>query len=106
MRPVYRKLFQGVNQETNANIAIDRFGEFEFAYRRGTTDRIIAENISNYRLSNLVPNYIPESTDTIINVGAHIGVFVLAASVAVPRGRVFGIEASKETFDLLRINVA
>lgn len=41
-----------------------------------------------------------------INIGAHIGAFLLAASVAVPDGKVFGIEAPKETFNLLRINIA
>lgn len=106
IRPAYRRFFQGISQEADANIAIDRFGDFEFAYRAGTTDKIIVGNIASYELSKLVPSYTPKRTDTIINIGAHIGAFVLAASTAVPDGAVFGIEASKETYNLLRINIA
>ncbi len=43
----------------------------------------------------------------IIDVGAHIGTFSLLSSTKVgPSGKVYAIEASQDTFNLLRINVA
>jgi hypothetical protein len=85
-----------VAQETGTNLAIDRFGAFEFAYRAGPTDKIIAGNVESYRLQNLVLNYSPKPGDVII----HIGASVLESASDAPDARVFGIEASQDTFNL------
>jgi FkbM family methyltransferase len=106
IRPAYRRIFQGVEQETTTNLAINSFGEFDIAYREGTTDEIIIGNLKTYHLPELVPGYIAKRNDVIINIGAHIGVFVLVASASAPDGTVFAIEASKETYNFLRINTA
>jgi FkbM family methyltransferase len=39
-------------------------------------------------------------------VGAHIGTFSLLAATKVPHGRVLAIEASMETYNFLRVNIA
>lgn len=106
VRPTYRKIFKGAAQETGTNLAIDRFGAFEFAYRAGPTDKIIAGNVEGYRLQNLVPDYRPKPGDVIVHIGAHIGASVLVSASDARDARVFGIEASQDTFNLLRINIA
>jgi FkbM family methyltransferase len=42
----------------------------------------------------------------VLDIGAHIGTFSLLAAEKASRGRVFAIEASRETFELLRLNIA
>lgn len=51
------------------------------------------------------PAYRVGWTDTIVDLGAHIGAFAIAASHAVPRGRVHAVEPGRETFSLLQRNV-
>ena len=53
-----------------------------------------------------VPEYQPRAGHVIINIGAHIGTFSLLASSKVGHGRVHAIEASEDSFNFLRINVA
>ena len=106
VRPIYRKLFQGVSAEKATNLKIGSFDGFDIAFREGTTDEIIIGNRASYHLSSLLPEYRPKDNDVIINIGAHIGVFALIAASAVPRGKVYAVEASKDTFNLLRINAA
>ena len=106
VRPVYRKLVQGVSAEKATNLKIGTFDGFDIAFREGTTDEIIIGNSAGYHLSSLLPDYHLKDDHVIINIGAHIGVFALIASSAVPRGKVYAVEASKDTFNLLRINAA
>jgi FkbM family methyltransferase len=106
VRPVYRKLFQGVGVEKATNLTIRAFDGFHIAFREGTTDEIIIGNRDSFRLPTLLPSYDIKDNHVIINIGAHIGVFALIASSAVPRGKVYAIEACKETFNFLRINAA
>ena len=106
VRPLYRKLFQGVSAEKATNLKISSFDGFDIAFREGTTDEIIIGNRASYHLSSLLPEHRLKDNDVIINIGAHIGVFALIASSAVPGGKVYAVEASKDTFNLLRINAA
>jgi FkbM family methyltransferase len=86
---------------------IRSFGGFEIAYRRGTTDEdVIAHSFDHDIFFAGVPEYRPAEDHVIIDVGAHIGTFSLFAASKVPKGQVYAIEASRETFNLLRINVA
>ncbi len=86
---------------------IGSFSGFEIAYRRGTTDEdVIAECFDHDIFFAGVPEYRPAEDHIIIDVGAHIGTFSLLAASKVPKGQVYAIEASIETFNLLRINVA
>jgi FkbM family methyltransferase len=53
-----------------------------------------------------VPEYHPAKGHVIIDVGAHIGTFTLLSSSKVGGGKVYAIEASEDSFNLLRINCA
>lgn len=88
-------------------IELVQFGEFELAVRENTVDARVAREtfVRNVYLPKL-PEYQPRETDVIIDVGAHVGAFAVSASRLAPRGRVYAIEASRETYCLLRINRA
>ena len=105
LRPTYHRLVKGTSVEPEAHLIIERYGPFEIAHRPGT-DAIIAGNHAGYRAANLMPGYSPGPADTVIHIGAHIGVSVLVAATESPEGVVHGIEAAQDTFNLLRINVA
>lgn len=86
---------------------ISSFGGIEIAYRRATTDGdVISHSFDHDVFFAGVPEYRPAEDHVIIDVGAHIGTFSLLAASKVPKGQVYAIEASRETFNLLRINVA
>lgn len=106
LRPMYHKIFHGKSMEQPTNLAIGTYSGLELAYRDGTTDQVIIGNLDHYRLQNLIPNYNCRPDSIIINIGAHIGIFALLAAAAVPQGAVYAVEASKDTFNLLRINSA
>ena len=53
-----------------------------------------------------IPEYQPTSSDVIIDIGAHIGTFAIKAASRVPEGMVHAIEASRETFNYLKVNAA
>jgi FkbM family methyltransferase len=90
-----------------ARIRIQRCGEFEVVVRENTADEeVLQESFDRDLFFAGVPQYAPREDDVIIDVGAHIGTFSLLASSKVPRGKVFAIEPSRDTFTLLRINVA
>lgn len=106
VRPLYRRLVQGVETERASNLRIEDFDGIAFAYREGSTDEIIIGNKASYQLAHLLAQHRLKEDACIINIGAHIGVFALMAAPDVPRGRIFAIEASKDTYNMLRINVA
>jgi FkbM family methyltransferase len=94
--------------EVQPVIAIRKYGEFEVVFRRKTADEdVIAHSFDNDIFFTGVPEYQPKEGHVIIDMGAHIGTFSLLASSNVgTTGKVFAVEASNETFALLRINVA
>ena len=105
LRPIYHRIVKGVNVEPEAHLEIDKYGPFEIAHRPGT-DAIIAGNHAGYRAEELFPGYSPGAADTVIHIGAHIGVSVLVAAAQSPQGTIHGIEAAQDTYNLLRINIA
>src|SRR4051794_40331799 len=105
LRPTYHRLVKGMGVEPEARIVIEQYGPFEIAHRPGT-DAIIAGNHAGYKAQNLLPGYSPGAADTIIHIGAHIGVSVLVAGVESPQGTIHAIEAARDTYNLLRINIA
>jgi len=106
IRPLYRLVFRPKIDKASS-IAISRFGGFDVAFRTNTADEdVIEESFGRDIFFAGVPEYVPAEDDVIIDVGAHIGTFALLASSKVPRGKVFAIEASQDTFNMLRINVA
>lgn len=106
IRSLYHSLF-GRRIDQPSGIAIDSFGGFEIAYRKDTADEAVIEHsFDNDIFFSGVLEYQPLEGDVIIDVGAHIGTFSILSSSKVGSGKVFAIEASKDSFNLLRINVA
>jgi FkbM family methyltransferase len=82
-------------------------GSYRMVYRGGTADEKVFEHgLDNDIFFAGIPEYIPAAGDVIIDVGAHIGTFTLPAARRVPQGRVYAVEASRETSEYLRANVA
>jgi FkbM family methyltransferase len=95
------------SSDLSAGIRIQRCGEFEVAVRENTADEeVLQESFDKDLFFAGVPQYVPREDDLIVDVGAHIGTFSLLASSKMPKGRVFAIEPSLDTYTLLRINVA
>ena len=104
---VKRMLLATVFFDRPSKLALRSYGSFEMAFRKGTADEaVLKRSFEHDELLAAVPEYVPSVYDTIIDVGAHVGGFALLAASKVPQGRVFAIEASADTFDFLRINVA
>lgn len=90
-----------------AEIEISSFGGSELAYRKHTVDEnVIRKSLSSDYYMSDITDYSPSSKDIVIDVGAHIGTFALQISSKVSEGKVYALEACKETFNLLRINAA
>ena len=87
-------------------IGIKSIEGFELAYRKGTADEDGVDRFNQNVIFSRVPEYQSADDHVIIDVGAHIGTFSLLASSKVKRGKVYAIEASEDSFNLLRINVA
>jgi FkbM family methyltransferase len=102
-----RALFGGGERDRPSTVAIGSFEGFAVAYRKGTADEpVISHSFGNDLFFANVPQYQPREHDVIIDVGAHIGTFSLLAASKVRQGHVHAIEASQDTFNFLRINVA
>ena len=90
-----------------SSLAIASYGGFQVAYRTGSADEsVIVHSFDKDIFFSQVAEYTPLDNDVIVDVGGHIGTFSLLASSKVPQGKVFSIEASADTFNFLRINVA
>src|SRR5690606_28080848 len=86
---------------------IGEFDGFTVAYRGGTADEnVLGESFDHDQLLRAVPEYRPSPGDVVIDIGAHIGTFSLLVASRIPGGTVHAIEASLDTFNLLRINAA
>ena len=93
--------------EVGYHLDIGEFGEFTVAFRNGTADsEVLEDSFANAKLFSLMPGYTPQPSDIIIDVGAHIGTFSLMMAPKVPQGRVLAVEASQESFNYLRVNIA
>lgn len=77
---------------------------FTIAYRSASSDEaVIAHSFENDIFLNDVPEYRPQSSHTVLDVGAHLGDFSLLLSRRV--ARVYSVEARRETFALLKTNL-
>lgn len=80
--------------KTNRNIKI----------RRDSTDLMALTHvwlIEEYKY----PNFEIRETDTVIDIGAHVGLFTLYASQFCNRGKIFSYEPMKENYKILVDNV-
>lgn len=88
----------------NGNLKVDRHGRFDVAYRSNSADeKVIQHSFDKDIFFSSIPEYCRSSNDVILDVGAHIGTFTILAAVDV--AKVYAIEACRETFDFLRINI-
>ena len=113
IRPIYGRLcrllstFKHPVYDSPSRIGIASFDGFELAYRKGTADeKVITDSFDRDIFFPRVPEYQTADDHVIIDLGAHIGTFSLLASSKVKRGKVYAIEASEDSFNLLRINVS
>lgn len=87
-----------------------RFGEigsYRMVYRGGTADeRVFEHGLDRDIFFSGIPQYAPAPGDVIVDVGSHVGTFALPAARRVPQGKVYAVEASRETSEYLRANVA
>jgi FkbM family methyltransferase len=94
-------------RDHTSGISSGRFGGFDVAYRKGTADeQVIKHSFDRDIFFAGVPEYVPGENDVIIDVGAHIGTFSLLAASKATSGSVHAIEASRDSFELLKINAA
>lgn len=87
------------------DLAVVTRGGDRFYVRADESDREVLT--SRYqRLRFFAPDYVPRGDDTIVDAGAHIGAFTVAAARRAPQGRVHAIEPARENFAVLAKNVA
>jgi FkbM family methyltransferase len=102
----FAKLAKDSGIDLSTMLEITSLDGFTIAYRQGTADQaVLQESFHDDIFFSGVPEYMPQDTDVVIDVGAHIGTFALIAASKVPHGGVYAIEACKDNFNLLRINV-
>jgi FkbM family methyltransferase len=103
-----RKLGQPVfpdSSNQSDEVVLVRQGENSFYVRKATCDEEVLR--PRYGRSRFfAPGYRCRKHDIIVDVGAHIGVFAVAAARRVPHGRVYAMEPDKENFALLSRNAA
>ncbi len=89
-----------------AGIGIGHFDGCRIAYRLHSVDtEVLGHSFDHDIFFAAIPDYVLPDDGIVLDVGAHIGTFSVLAAARVPRGRVYAIEASRETFGLLRVNV-
>jgi FkbM family methyltransferase len=105
LRPIY-KTMKIVAKGKPSGVETQFVSGFNVAYRKGTADEnVIAESFDHDEFFSGVPEYRPAADHIILDIGAHIGAFSLLAASKVPTGKVYAIEACKDTFDVLSKNV-
>ena len=86
-------------------VGIGTFRGYKMAYRlRSADEHVLAASFDKDLFLAAIPDYRLPGDATVLDVGAHIGTFAVFLAKKAPRGRVFAIEASRETCALLRIN--
>jgi len=68
-------------------------------------EKVLAHSFGNDIYFKEIPSFKPRKKPVIIDVGAHIGTFSLLAGIKYPESRIIALEASRETFDVLKRNV-
>ena len=87
-------------------IGIGTFDGRCIAYRLHSVDTaVLHHSFDNDIFFRAVPDLVIDDAAVILDIGAHIGTFALLASEKAPRGRIYAVEASRETFTLLKTNI-
>ena len=93
--------------EANYRMNIRSIRPFTVAYRGGTADEsVLAHSFDHDIFFAGVPELNPGNDAVFIDIGAHIGTFSLFSASKAKAGRVYAIEASRETFNYLKVNAA
>src|SRR3989338_2414053 len=83
------------------------FADIKLEYRPGTSDEaVLAHSFKNDIYYPNILEYVPHDGDTIIDIGAHIGTFSLLTAHLIPRVKIHSLEASHESFNLLKHNLS
>lgn len=83
-----------------------RYGTLKVYYRKGTEDELVlSHSFDNDIYFKEIPSFRPRRNPIIVDVGAHIGTFSLLTCYKYPNSRVYALEASSETFNVLNKNV-
>jgi FkbM family methyltransferase len=90
-----------------SRIKVKDFGEngLRIAYREGTVDERTIKPWMEWMRHFASSPLRPGADATILDVGAHIGAFTLAAAGFVPKGRVLAVEACRESYEMLVRNI-
>lgn len=95
----------GDSADSAVALGVREFAGLQFRYRIGSVDeRVLDEQYHAPRFFS--GGYRAKDTDTILDAGAHIGVFTAMAALRVPQGAVYALEPAQENFDVLQANVA
>lgn len=109
-RPLYRPFLRRFRKRVagkSTPLAIGSYSSFELAYRKGSRDEaVLRYTLEKNNVLEEMPDYRPGEGHIIVDIGAHIGPYALLAAGQIGSGTVHAIEASQETYNLLRINVA
>lgn len=83
------------------------FWGIKFAHRVPSVDyRVIQETINDDIFFGRTPEYKPMPSDTVIDVGAHIGAFSLIASKKIHGSKIYALEPCLASYELLERNIA
>ena len=94
----------GFGAEKARTLRLGHHMGFTVAYRPGSSDEgVLSHSFENDIFLSGVPEYQPQNSDIVLDVGAHLGDFSLLLSRRV--ARVCAIEARRETFALLKTNL-
>lgn len=101
----FLNLFRLRSKDKQSNLEIQKFGKFDIAYRKDTSDeQVIMHSFDNDIFLAGVPEYQPSNDHIIIDIGAHIGTFSILLASLIGNGKVFSIEACRDSFNFLKIN--
>ena len=89
---------------TAGMLGVREFAGVRFQYRIGSVDECVLD-VEYHAPRFFSGGYEAEVTDTILDAGAHIGVFTALAAQQVPRGAVYALEPAQENFDILQTNI-
>ena len=76
----------------------------KYKLRGGSTDRFILNEVWLHKSYNPLGFEI-KSNDTVIDIGAHAGIFTILASYYAKNGKVYAFEPMKENYELLKENL-
>ena len=107
LRMVVHRLRWAAHVFGENDVGLGTFDGFEIAYRVSSVDiAVLWHSFSKDIFLREIPEYSLHPDAVVLDVGAHIGTFSLLVAAKAPHGRIFAVEAARDTFNLLRTNVA